>query len=114
MAEEILHACSELLRSEVKDTELGFVTLTYAEVSPDLKNATVLYSVLGDEAQQEKTAKILGRLQFQLQGEVGRRLKLRYTPRLIFRKDETAERADRIERLLKEIKDERKDDSQSG
>lgn len=109
MAEEILHVVSELLASEVKETGLGFVTLTGAEVSPDLKNATVYYSVLGPADQQEKTAQILARASYQLQGMAARQLKLRFTPRLVFRRDESIEKADRIERLLKEIKDERKD-----
>ncbi len=109
VAEGILHVVSELLATEVKEIGLGFVTLTGAEVSPDLKNATVFYSVLGGAEQQEKTAKILGRVSYQLQGMAARQLKLRFTPRLVFRRDESIEKADRIERLLKEIKDERKD-----
>ncbi|MCI0329435.1 MAG: 30S ribosome-binding factor RbfA [candidate division Zixibacteria bacterium] len=109
VAEEMLHVVSELLAAEVRETELGFVTLTGAEVSPDLKNATVFYSVLGDAGQQEKTAKILERVAYRLQGMAARQLKLRFTPRLVFRRDESIEKADRIERLLKEIKDERKD-----
>ena len=109
VAEEFLHVVSELLATEVREAELGFVTLTGAEVSPDLKNATVFYSVLGDPVQQEKTARVLGRVSHQLQGMAARQLKLRLTPRLVFRRDESFEKADRIERLLKEIKDERKD-----
>ena len=113
VAEEFLHAVSELLATEIREAELGFVTLTGAEISPDLKNAVVFYSVLGDAVQQEKTAKILERSAHLLQGMAARQLKLRYTPRLVFRRDESLEKADRIERLLKEIKDEHKD-SQSG
>lgn len=109
MAEEFLHVVSELLATEVRETELGFVTLTGAEVSPDLKNAVVFYSVLGDTVQQEKTARVLRRVSRQLQGMAARQLKLRLTPQLVFRRDESIEKADRIERLLKEIKDERKD-----
>ncbi|MGH8004018.1 MAG: 30S ribosome-binding factor RbfA [Limisphaerales bacterium] len=113
VAEEFLHAVSLLLASEVREAELGFVTLTGAEISPDLKNAVVFYSVLGDGVQQEKTERVLNRVAHQLQGMAARQLKLRYTPRLVFRRDETIEKADRIERLLKEIKDEHKD-GQSG
>lgn len=114
VAEEMVRVLSELLGTEIKNPNLGFVTLTGAEVSPDLKNASVFYTALGAPEQQEKTARILMQAQHRLQGEAARRLKLRSTPRLIFRKDETAERALRIERLLKEIRDERKEDSQSG
>lgn len=113
VAEEFLHTLTELLATEVRDAELGFVTLTGAELSPDLKNAVVFYSVLGDVNQQEKSARVLGRSAHLLQGMAARQLKLRYTPHLVFRRDESVEKADRIERLLKEIKDERKD-GQSG
>jgi ribosome-binding factor A len=113
VAEEFLHTLTELLATEVRDADLGFVTLTGAELSPDLKNAVVFYSVLGDVNQQEKSARVLGRSAHLLQGMAARQLKLRYTPHLVFRRDESVEKADRIERLLKEIKDERKD-GQSG
>ena len=113
VAQEILHVVSELLATEVKEAGLGFVTLTGSEVGPDLKNATVFYSVLGGAEQQEKTAKILARVSYRLQGMVARQLKLRFTPRLVFRRDESIEKADRIERLLKEIKDEHKDSPSS-
>ncbi len=109
VAEEFLHVLSELLAVEVRDAELGFVTLTGAEISPDLKNAVVFYSVLGDAIQHDKTARVLNRFAHLLQGMAARQLKLRYTPHLVFRRDLSLEKADRIERLLKEIKDERKD-----
>ncbi len=114
VAEEIVHVLSELLATEVKDPHLGFVTLTGAEISPDLKNATVFYSALGTPEQQERSGEVLKRAQYRLQGVVGRQLKLRLTPRIVFRKDETIEKADRIERLLKEIKNEHKEDNPSG
>jgi len=87
VAEEIVHILSELLATEIKNPNLGFVTLTGAEVSPDLKNATVFYSALGTPEQQEKSGQILARAQYRLQGIVGRQLKLRNTPRIVFRKD---------------------------
>jgi len=83
---------SDILRDEVDDPSIGFLTITGAEVSPDLRHATVYYSVL------RRARKFINVL-------LGERLETKFTPSLLFRLDETPREAQRIERTLKQIED---------
>jgi ribosome-binding factor A len=99
----------EVIAGEVtrlKDPGLGFVTITGVATSPDLRNARVFYSVIGDDDQQERTQAALERAAPRLQGVVGREVRLKYNPRLAFVFDESIEQGLRIDRLLHEIADE--------
>lgn len=103
IADAIREEVADLLKRGVKDPRVGFVTLTVVEVSPDLRHAKVFYSVIGDPAQRAATQKGLDSATAYVQGEVGRRLRLRSTPALEFRYDESLERGARIEQILKEV-----------
>ncbi len=112
VAEEFRQELSALLARGLKDPRItGFVTVTGAKMSPDLKEATAYVSVHADEKVREKTMEGLRAAATFLQREVARNLKLRHTPHLRFVYDESVERGDRIERLLKEA---REKDSQGG
>jgi ribosome-binding factor A len=102
VADAILGEVADLLRRRIKDPRIGFLTLTGVEVTPDLRHAKVFYSVVGDAAQRAATRKGLDSATPFVQGEVGRRLRLRNTPTLEFRFDASLERGQRIEQLLKE------------
>jgi ribosome-binding factor A len=105
VAQLIQEEISRLLLRGLKDPRLGgLITITGAKLSPDLKEAVVYYSVFGSEAQQKETAQGLSAASPHLQRELSRNLKLRYAPRLRFVFDESIERGDRIEQLLKEAK----------
>jgi len=93
---------ADIIRSEIDDPLIGFVTITDVEMSPDLKHARVYYSVLGDEEQKEASGRGLRRAGSFIRGLIGERMELRYTPTLRFVHDETPERAQRIEELLRE------------
>ena len=86
----------------LKDPRIGFVTVTAVDTSPDLRHASVWVSVLGDEAQQELTLAGLQSAHGILQRAVASQLRMKNTPQLEFAYDDTAERADRLERLLAE------------
>lgn len=88
------------------DPGLGFVTITGVDTSPDLRSAVVFYSSLGDEDEAEATAAALKRAAPHLQEELGRQLRMKYTPRLTFRIDESIARAARIDQILREIESE--------
>lgn len=103
IAEAVQEKVADLLRLRIKDPRIGFVTITGVEVSADLRHARVFYSVVGDEAARASTQRGLDSATGFIQGEVGRRLRLRFTPTIEFRFDPSIERGDRIERLLKEI-----------
>ena len=95
---------SELLRRSVKDPRLqNFVTVTEAEVAPDLRHAKVYVSVLGTEEEKRDVFRALVSAAGFLRHELGERLSLRNVPELSFRRDDSMERADRIMRLLKEV-----------
>ncbi len=96
---------SDILRDEVDDPSIGFLTITGAEVSPDLRHAMVYYSVLGSERQVEATTDGLRRARKFINVLLGERLETKYTPSLQFRLDETPREAQKIERTLKQIED---------
>jgi ribosome-binding factor A len=105
---------SDLLAREVHDPGIGFLTVTQVTVSPDLQVARVYYTTLGDERARRDTARALGRATPFLRRQLGSRLRLKRVPLLEFFFDESIERGDRIERILKEISAERGDAPAAG
>jgi ribosome-binding factor A len=94
-----------LARGELKDPRItGLVTVTGAKMGPDLKDITVYLSVLGDEPVKKSTLEGLRAAATWLQREVSTALRLRHTPHLRFVYDESVERGDRIDRLLREAR----------
>ena len=105
VAEEVRREISALLARGLKDPRItGFVTVTGAKMSPDLREATVYVSVHGEGPVRAKTLEGLGAAATFLQREVARNLGLRHTPHLRFVYDESVERGDRIDRLLREAR----------
>src|SRR5512147_2619232 len=103
VAEEFRQEVSALLARGLKDPRItGFVTVTGAKMSPDLKEATVYVSVHAGEKERDRTMEGLRAAATFLQREVARTIGLRYTPHLRFVYDESVERGDRIDRLLRE------------
>lgn len=98
----------------LKDPRVGFVTITGVSTSPDLRSATVYYSTLGSEEEQEATAAALRSAAPHLQAELGRQVRLRYLPRLSFERDEAVERGLRVQEILQEIDGEERDDPSGG
>ncbi len=101
----------EVIAEEVgrlKDPRLGFVTITEVRTAPDLRRATVYFSVL-DEADREGTAAALQSAHHRLQRAIARQAHLKYTPVLEFAVDEALERALRISKLLHDLE---KDESE--
>jgi ribosome-binding factor A len=106
VAQLIQEELGKLLVRGFKDPRItGFVTITGVKVSPDLKLATIYYSVHGEPKVIEETTEGLKASIGYIKREIGRDLKLRHTPDLRFIFDEAIERGDRIERLLKEVKE---------
>jgi ribosome-binding factor A len=99
----VQRAVSEIIQHEVDDPSIGFVTITDVEISRDMRNATVYYSVLGEPDQVEESTKGLMRARKFINIQLGTRLEMRYTPVLYFKIDETAQRAQSIERVLNDI-----------
>lgn len=93
---EVLSDATKLL----KDPRVGFVTITDVRTSPDLRHAKVYVSVLGSESERAATMDGLASAHGVLQTALNRELRMKRTPTLDFIYDDTAERADRLGRML--------------
>jgi len=95
-----------LARGEVHDRDVGFITLTRVKVSPDLQLARVYYTTMGDEPSRRKTARALDRATPFIRREIGHRVQLRRVPVIEFRFDESIAHQDRVEQILRDLKEE--------
>ena len=100
--EAVREVISDAITSDLKDPRVGFVTVTAVKTTPDMRRARVYVSVLGDATQQRLTVEGLQSAHGYLQKVVARELKMKNTPTLDFVYDDTAERADRVNRLLED------------
>ena len=102
VGEEMRHALSEILREHhLADPDLSgrIITVTEVRISPDLRNATAFVLPLGG-TDTPKVVEALNRASGYFRGELGRSVKMQFTPTVRFRADETFEEASRIEKLL--------------
>ena len=88
---------------ELKDPRIGFVTVTAVQTTPDLRQATVYVSVLGNERKREQTLAGLDAAHGVLQARVARELRLKRTPQLTFAYDQSVERAAHLTKLIDEL-----------
>jgi ribosome-binding factor A len=100
LADRIQVIVAELLERRVKDPRLGFVTVTDARLTGDLREASVFYTVLGDDDERAATAAALASARGLIRSEVGKRLGLRHSPSVDFYLDAVPETASEIEELL--------------
>ena len=107
VGDQIRQDLSEMLtRGDVRDPGIGFITLTRVKVSPDLQVARVFYTTLGDPKARDETARALERATPFLRRQIGNRLRLRRVPEIEFRFDETIQHQDRIEQILRTLREE--------
>lgn len=105
VAEEIKREVTQMLRHEIKDPRVGFVTVTDVEVTPDIRYAKVFISIYGDEESKKQSIKVLENAKGLVRSELGKRMRLRYTPEVSFKFDASIEYGARIMKLLEEVKD---------
>lgn len=103
VGEEMKKELSQILQRELKDPRIGFITVTAVEMTGDLSQAKVFLTVLGSEEQKENTLKAIGKAVGFIRSELGKRIRLRHTPELIFKIDESIEYGSKIERILEDI-----------
>ena len=94
---------SNLLLKQVRDPRIGLVTITGVKVTDDLRTARVFFVELGKDQCSEEVQAGLGKAAGFLRRELGRRLRLRCVPELLFAYDPSFAYGDRIERLISEI-----------
>lgn len=95
---------ADIIMNKIKDPRLGFVTVTGVDITEDLKIANVYISVLKEE-EKETTFEIINSAKGLIRSELGKRVRMKFLPSLTFRFDESIAYGDRIDRLLKEIKE---------
>jgi ribosome-binding factor A len=103
LADRIKVVVAETLEMRVKDPRLGFITITDVRLTGDLQQATVFYTVFGDDTQQQDTAMALESAKGVLRSEVGKQTGVRHTPSLAFIADAVPETAAHIEDLLAKV-----------
>jgi ribosome-binding factor A len=99
----------EVLAEEIpklKDPRVGFVTVTAVKVTADLRRAVVLYTVLGEESDRKATAAGLRSAAGHLRQVLGAEVRLKFLPELVFEEDDTPARVERVDELLRQIKEE--------
>jgi ribosome-binding factor A len=105
VAQEIQAAVADLLlRGKIKDPRIGFITITGVKVSPDLTQAKIFYSMMGTDQQRSDTKAGLKKAEGFVRREVTKRVKLRVSPEVTFEFDPSLDEGDKIERLLKEVR----------
>lgn len=106
VAEQMKKELGAIIGQKLKDPRVGFVTVTDVEVTGDLQQATVFISVLGKEREKEETLKGLNKAKGFIRTEIGQRIRLRVTPELKFEFDDSVAYGNRIDTLLRQVKDE--------
>ncbi|HBG45464.1 MAG TPA: 30S ribosome-binding factor RbfA [Deltaproteobacteria bacterium] len=96
---------SMILHGEIKDPRIGFVTITKAELTPDLKEAKVYFSQIGSDADKEKSRQGLTSASGYVRRSLAKRLDLRHIPKVMFLFDDSLEYAEKIERVIREMKE---------
>lgn len=104
LAVRIREIVASTLEMQVKDPRLGMVTITDARLTPDLRDATLFYTVYGDEAARAETKAALDSARGVLRTEVGKQTGVKFTPSLTFVPDDVPDTAKRLDDLLAEAR----------
>ena len=111
VGDQIRVEIADLLARVVQDPGIGFLTITHVKVTPDLQQARVYYTTLGDDKARKESRRALERVTPFLRRQIGQRLRLRRVPELQFFFDESVERGDRIEQILQKLSAERTEEA---
>ncbi|AEI44294.1 30S ribosome-binding factor RbfA [Paenibacillus mucilaginosus] len=103
VGEQIKKEISQIIQSELKDPRIGFITVTGVDVTNDFSQAKIFLSVLGSDDQKEATLKALARSTGFIRSELGKRIRMRKVPELLFKFDASIDYGSKIESLLTQI-----------
>ena len=104
VSEEIKHRMNSAMSKDLMEIHAGLVTVSRVIMSPDLKIAKVYVSFLGNKESAEKLVERINNRKSHIRFLLGKQLTLKYTPDLIFFYDDSMEYADKINKLLNEVK----------
>lgn len=113
ISSQILKELSEIVRDELTDPRIGFVTFTHADVSPDLSHARIFYTVLGSEKEKKSTYYGLKSASRYLRHALSERMRLKKMPELEFVFDENFDRGMKVYEKIMELQKESEDESTS-
>jgi len=100
---------SDILRREFKDPRLGFITVTGAEITPDLRHAKVFVSIMGPDEEKTRNMAVLKKAEHFARQALGRRVKMKVLPEIEFRLDASVDQGMRIFELLEQVKRDEQD-----
>lgn len=104
VGEAVHEIVSELIVKGLKDPRIGFVTVTGVKMTDDMHYATVYFTVMGDDAARKGTEEGLNSAKGFIRREMGKKLRMRTVPEIIFKYDTSLDKGNRIDELLREIK----------
>jgi len=110
VAEAIREVVSLAILTDLNDPRIDHVTVTYVEVTADLRQARVHVSVMGSDSQQQRCVQALQHAAGYLQSKIGKRIETRYTPRLKFQLDMGVKQALKISQILESVLPDSADD----
>mgnify|MGYP001589937401 FL=1 len=103
VASEMREHISRIISEEIKDPRIGFITVTKVEVTPDLRNAKVLFSSLGGNEEKEGALEGLNSASGYIRKLLGERMRFKFIPELLFRLDESAEYVIHLNKIFDKI-----------
>lgn len=114
VAEQIKKDLSQIINKQIKDPRVSAITsITDVQLSRDLRYASIYVSIYGSDIEKEETLQTLVRASGFIRSEIGRRIRLRYTPEINFYLDNSIEYGAHIEKVLKSLKEEDNKDERS-
>lgn len=105
VAEALKREVSLIIHDELKDPRIGFVTITKVEVTRDLREAKIFFTVLGKDEDYKRTKEALDSSLGFIRRLIAQRIRLRFAPELMFKEDRSSEYSIRIQEVLEEIKE---------
>lgn len=109
---ELRHHISIIIQQELKDPNIGFVTVTSVSISPDLSQASVYFTCMGDDKEKDKTKKVLNRASGYIRKLLGKRIYIKFIPDIKFIYDDTLKQEQEIDRIFDDIHKKRKSNEQ--
>ncbi|WP_407307820.1 30S ribosome-binding factor RbfA [Desulfosporosinus sp. SB140] len=103
LAETLKEEISQLILVELKDPRIGFVTVTSVDVANDLAHAKVYVSVMGSEEEAKASLDTLNRAAGFIRSEIGKRVRLRHAPAIVFVNDPSIQHGAHIAKLLRDV-----------
>ena len=103
LQELIKQEMSKMLLREIKDPRIGFVTVTDVEMTGDLREAKIYVSIMGGEEKVQESLKGLKSALGFIRREIGRRIRLRFTPEISFALDTSLDYSEHIQKILLDI-----------